>query len=94
MLLNRRNEDIYNENGGSNELCWCHLMEEWLYSEENLSYPASWEGLYSLLEDAEASTAANLLKNAIICAIHPPPKAKVEVAGNFLELRCINPHKN
>ena len=62
-------------------------MEEWLYGKENPSYPANWDGLYGLLSDAEAHIAANLLKNAVICAIHPPPCE--ELAGILIHCLLI-----
>ena len=83
MLLNynlKELNDIKSENDGSDELCWCDLMERWLFEEGLSSYPASWDGLYSLLVDAGALDTAKLLRIAVTQAIlpPPPPSAKAE----------------
>ncbi len=65
-------EAIKQAQEGDDELCWCYLMEKWLLAKGSLSYPASWEGLHSLLVDAQAVDAAKLLKKAVCQAIHPP----------------------
>ncbi len=75
MLLNYSMEELSTiqcEQNGIDELCWCCLMEKWLLGKGCPSYQATWEGLYSLLADAEALDTAKLLKKAVIQAIHPP----------------------
>ncbi len=72
MLLNysmAQLEAIKHEHDGIDEVCWCYLMEKWLLAKGSLSYPASWEGLYNLLNECEAPDTARLLKTAIIQAI-------------------------
>ena len=89
MLLNYSMVDLRAIKGmyeGNSELCWCHLMEEWLFRGFP-AYPASWEGLHSLLVDSEAHQAAKLLKHAVIHAIHPPtPPHATEEEGKFVIL--------
>ena len=47
--------------------CWTRVMESWLKM-ENSDYPATWEGLYSLLEDVELSAISEDLRQAVIAA--------------------------
>lgn len=55
------------------ELCWWNVMEEWLVSGGSASYPATWEGLYRLLQDSEVpiSTLASFKKAVIQQVIQP-----------------------
>ena len=76
MLLNYTDEqlsDIESKNNGNDTQCWNYLMEKWLLSKGTPSYPASWEGLYQMLVDAEAPDIAKLLWNAVSHAVPPPP---------------------
>ncbi len=42
-------DDMEREQKGNTELCWCLLMEKWLFTIGCQSYPANLDGLYSLL---------------------------------------------
>lgn len=80
MLLNRNMaefKDIQQQQEGDDELCWCDVMEKWLLGNGSSTYPATWEGLHSLLLDAQADDAAKLLKKAVCNAIHPPKTTPV-----------------
>lgn len=44
--------------------CWARVMGEWL-NQCTEDYPASWEGLYTLLDDAEFSEVAQELRKAV-----------------------------
>lgn len=76
-------EDIKHEQEGD-ELCWCYLMETWLFDGGSTLYPATWDGLYHLLLDSEAISIAKLLRTAVTRAVWPlpspppPPNAKAE----------------
>ena len=55
-------EDQYR---GDSRKCWTKVMEYWLKGDSE-QYPATWEGLCSLLEDTEFSTASEELNKAVI----------------------------
>ena len=56
--------------------CWCKVMQHWL-TEDNAPYhQATWEGLISLLEDADYAEVARKLKIALTSYIHPAPAIK------------------
>ena len=64
--------DAIKSERGLDELCWWHLIEKWLLSNGSLSYPATWEGLYKLLQDSEVPAATlTLFKKAVNQAIQP-----------------------
>ena len=76
MLLNyslSQLDEIKHARNGRDELCWCHLMEEWLLARGIPPYSATWDGLHSMLVDAEAYDLAQLLRRAVTHAIPPPP---------------------
>ena len=47
------------------------VMEHWLAEGGTPDYPATWEGLYELLEDVEYAEVAEELKR-IVQAMHGP----------------------
>ena len=51
---------------GAVSRCWNKVMEHWL-DEGGVTedYPATWEGLYTLLEDVQCTQVAEELKNAL-----------------------------
>jgi hypothetical protein len=51
-------------NMGDPSMCINEVLEYWLES-PNETYPATWEGLYKLLEDAELKEIANTLKQVL-----------------------------
>ena len=55
-------EDQYR---GDANMCWARVMEEWLNGSRETDYPVTWEGLYSLLNDAEYSKVAVELRRAV-----------------------------
>jgi hypothetical protein len=54
--------------------CWGKVMQFWLSeyqqecSDEEAEYPATWEGLYEMLEDVEFAEVAKQLKEAVLAA--------------------------
>ena len=54
---------------GNATTCWTRVMDQWLGEGGTRDYPASWEGLYDLLEDAEHAQTATALKAAVDSAI-------------------------
>ena len=44
---------------------WKEVMEHWLCSGGTQDYPATWEGLYSLLDDLRLSTVTAELRLAV-----------------------------
>ena len=54
-------EDQYR---GDANMCWARVMEEWL-NQCSEDYPASWEGLYTLMDDAEFSQVTEELRKAV-----------------------------
>lgn len=53
------------QNLGSMVMCWVEVMEHWLTEGGTHDYPATWEGLYTLLNDSERSVVARDLKRAV-----------------------------
>jgi hypothetical protein len=55
-------------------MCWEKVMQFWLSeyqqecSDEEPEYPATWEGLYEMLEDVEFAEVAKQLKEAVLAA--------------------------
>lgn len=45
--------------------CWKKVMAQWLAQGGTCEYPATWEGLYVLLEDIEYSEVSRKLKVAV-----------------------------
>ncbi len=56
------------ENTNNITMCCNKVMEHWLLVGGSRDYPTTWEGLYTLLEDAELSEVANSLKKAVDCS--------------------------
>lgn len=52
---------------GNVRMCWTRVMEQWLKG-DNDDYPATWKGLYSILNDIEFSTVSAELEEAVIAA--------------------------
>ena len=51
---------------GDTTVCWMKVMDHWLVEGGVLPYyPATWEGLYLLLEDVECKKVADELKEII-----------------------------
>lgn len=55
-------EDQYR---GDANMCWARVMEHWLSGNSEADYPVTWEGLYSMLDDAEFSQIAEELREAV-----------------------------
>ena len=49
---------------GVGDDCWDHVMQHWMDGGSK-SYPPTWQGLYSLLKDAEFAAVAIELKEAV-----------------------------
>ena len=48
---------------------WKEMMDHWLTAEGTEDYPATWEGLYSLLDDLDLPSIAAELRHAVcMCA--------------------------
>ena len=45
--------------------CWVKVMEHWLSGGGLPDYPATWDGLYLLLEDVECTEVAEKLKKFV-----------------------------
>ena len=58
---------------GNLTLCWNKMIECWLIQNGTPEYPATWEGLYKLLKDAEFPTKADKLRTAVASAICTTP---------------------
>lgn len=50
---------------GDANMCWARVIEEWLNGGIGSDYPVTWEGLYTLLKDAQYSVVAEELKIAV-----------------------------
>ena len=44
---------------------WNYIMERWLSDGGTYKYPATWNGLYTLLEDVSCAVIADELKNVV-----------------------------
>ena len=51
---------------GNASRCWNRVMNQWLTQGGSHDYPATWEGLYTLLRDTEFPNIATKLKNAVV----------------------------
>ena len=49
---------------GVTDDCWDHVMQHWI-DNGSKSYPATWQGLYSLLDDTKFTAVAAELQNAV-----------------------------
>ena len=52
------------EDHGGIDDCWDHVMQHWMDGGSK-SYPPTWQGLYSLLEDTGFAAVASELKEAV-----------------------------
>lgn len=50
---------------GNSSMCWTKVMEHWLNGGGKDCYPATWEGLYTLLEDADYLQVAKDFKEVV-----------------------------
>lgn len=48
--------------------CWTKIMQYWLSGGSTNDYPATWEGLYVLLEDVDLAEVARETKQAVSAA--------------------------
>ena len=55
---------LEHQRGGAME-CWTEVMSHWLAGGGGRGYPATWEGLYVLLNDMELSKVASDLEKAV-----------------------------
>ena len=55
---------------GNSKKCWNEVMNQWLVQGGSRDYPATWEGLYTLLRDTGFANTVGKLKNAIIIVGH------------------------
>ena len=56
--------------------CFCRVMDQWLADDGTPEYPATWAGVVKLLQDANESEVAEVMKVAVTSAIMPtPPQA-------------------
>ena len=46
--------------------CWCKVMHHWLTGGDTPDYPATWDGLYEMLEDVEYFEVARQLREAVL----------------------------
>ena len=46
--------------------CWNTVIDQWLSQGGTRDYPATWEGLYTLLRDTGYTKVAQKLKNAVV----------------------------
>ena len=51
--------------------CWNRVMDQWLTQGGSHDYPATWEGLYTLLRDTGFASTARKLKNAVVSHFTP-----------------------
>ena len=49
---------------GNASRCWNRVMDQWLTQGGSDDYPATWEGLYTLLKNTGFPKLALILKNA------------------------------
>ena len=49
---------------GNAKKCWNEVMNQWLTQGGSRDYPATWEGLYTLLSDTDFPKLVQKLKNA------------------------------
>ena len=48
--------------------CWLKVMHHWLTGGDTPDYPATWDGLYEMLEDVEYFEMAQQLREAVLSA--------------------------
>ncbi len=58
-------EALEREHRGNARDIWNRVMDHWLAGRGGCDYPASWEGLYTLLRDLDLSEVANELEKAV-----------------------------
>lgn len=61
-------DEFEEQHHGNVKTCWTKVMECWLNGDGGDfedEYPATWEGLYTLLDDAQRSTVSGQLKEAV-----------------------------
>ncbi len=58
-------EALEREHRGNAKDIWNKVMDHWLAGGSGHDYPASWEGLYTLLNDLELSEVAKRLQKAV-----------------------------
>ena len=58
-------ESLKEECLGKPAKCWNQVMGQWLAGGGTPDYPATWEGLYLLLEDVACGEVAQELKNMV-----------------------------
>ena len=51
---------------GNAKKCWIRVIDDWLTRGGSHDYPATWEGLYCLLDDLEFGSVAVKLKEAVL----------------------------
>ena len=59
---------------GVSSRCWCRVMNYWITENDSPDYPATWSGLFLVLEDVEYSEVAAELKKALASVM--PTNAK------------------
>ena len=50
---------------GDARKCWNKVMEHWLAEGGSQDYPATWEGLYTLLNDLGFAKVSKLMRKAV-----------------------------
>ena len=53
-------------------MCLLRVIQHWLDGGSESEYPVTWDGFYSLLEDAECAEIAKELRKAVSLAVPPP----------------------
>ena len=58
-------EALEQEHRGNAKNIWNRVMDHWLAGKGGYDYPASWEGLYTLLKDLDFSEVSDELEKAV-----------------------------
>ena len=56
---------------GDCQRCWCKVMGEWLKEGGSSEYPATWEGMLTVLEDLEHKRVARELERVLASVVKP-----------------------
>ena len=76
-------EELEDQYRGKASRCWCALMDDWLSDGGTSDYPATWEGLVSILEDIQCGQVAKELKIALASATSAAPPTSLPTRMEF-----------
>ena len=78
---------------GVSSRCWCRVMNYWITENDSPDYPATWSGLFLVLEDVEYSEVAAELKKALASVMPTNSKSNAK-SRRLLPLSIYAPFKD